>query len=312
MKKHNKALVGILTIFLNCLGVPHFVHGQVLAGIATILFGIVTFGIGFCVNFVFGVINGIRLMKMDADTYDSLETEQILAGIPSAVSVGKKENKTWIAVIVSGMVGMIIPMFDVYRLLCEYVVQNDNAVDIYRWFTSPIANRVDNEGIKNLISNVEGLFSEYLAVPLTLLVVVFLAVAFVIMLRVAIWGIQIMLNAHRSSDRSALLIWGSVVTAANAMYIPRLIIRAIPLLGIDFPASENYGSFAPAFIQRWVFSWFLPLLSMASTTIRYLMYAGLILLPIVFTVALAVIVLILAGVQPKKGKLEVASDEDMQ
>ncbi len=65
----NKIAFGILTIAFNSYGVPCFIQGNVKAGILRIVLACVTFGVIGCINMVFGIIDGIKVLTMSEDDY---------------------------------------------------------------------------------------------------------------------------------------------------------------------------------------------------------------------------------------------------
>lgn len=79
----NRVLFGVLTILFNSLGVPCFMQGQIKAGVLRIVLGIVTFGVIEIINFVKGIILGIKILKMSDAEYEEARKEYITSGIPA-------------------------------------------------------------------------------------------------------------------------------------------------------------------------------------------------------------------------------------
>ncbi len=65
----DKTVFGILTIILNCYGVPCFIQKQVKTGVLRIVLSCVTLGVIGCINIVFGIIDGIEILKMSDEEY---------------------------------------------------------------------------------------------------------------------------------------------------------------------------------------------------------------------------------------------------
>ena len=80
---NNKVLFGVLTILLNGYGVPCFMQGQIKAGVLRIVLGIVTFGVIYIINFVKGIILGIKILKMSDAEFEEAKKEYITSGIPA-------------------------------------------------------------------------------------------------------------------------------------------------------------------------------------------------------------------------------------
>ena len=79
----NKTLFGVLTIILNHLGVPCFLVGNIKAGILRIVLGFVTLGILAFVNFIMGIIQGIKILQMSDEDFAAADKVSLLSGIPS-------------------------------------------------------------------------------------------------------------------------------------------------------------------------------------------------------------------------------------
>ena len=65
----NRILFGIMCIIFNEYGVPCFMQGQIKKGILRIVLSIVTFGIIGLINFIYGIILGVQLLKMTDEEY---------------------------------------------------------------------------------------------------------------------------------------------------------------------------------------------------------------------------------------------------
>ncbi len=77
----NRMLFGFMCIFLNSYGVPCFMQGHVSAGVWRIVLGCVTFGVIAIINFVKGIILGVKVLKMTDEEY--AEVKGTLAnGVP--------------------------------------------------------------------------------------------------------------------------------------------------------------------------------------------------------------------------------------
>lgn len=77
----NRVLFGVLTILFNNIGVPCFIHGKVKAGILRIVLNFVTCGIIGIINFIKGIMLGIKILKMTDEEY-AAQKDTLLDGIP--------------------------------------------------------------------------------------------------------------------------------------------------------------------------------------------------------------------------------------
>ena len=82
----NKILFGVMTLIFNEYGVPNFMSGDIKTGILRIVLGIVTFGVIACINFVMGIIMGIKILTMSDEDYQA-QKETLFMGVPKG---GKK------------------------------------------------------------------------------------------------------------------------------------------------------------------------------------------------------------------------------
>lgn len=78
----NRIAFGILTIIFNDIGVPCFIQGNVKTGILRIVLGIVTCGIISIINFIKGILLGIKILKMD-DAEFQAQWKTLDSGIPA-------------------------------------------------------------------------------------------------------------------------------------------------------------------------------------------------------------------------------------
>ena len=79
----NRVLFGVMTIIFNSLGVPCFMQGHVKEGVLRIVLGIVTFGVIEIINFVKGIILGVKILNMSDEEYAEARKEYITSGIPA-------------------------------------------------------------------------------------------------------------------------------------------------------------------------------------------------------------------------------------
>ena len=77
----NRVLFGVLTILFNNIGVPCFILGKAKAGILRIVLNFVTCGIVGIINFIKGIILGIKILKMTDEEY-AAQKDTLLDGIP--------------------------------------------------------------------------------------------------------------------------------------------------------------------------------------------------------------------------------------
>lgn len=79
----NRILYGILTILFNHLGVPCFMQGKTKTGIIRLVLCVVTFGIVGIINFIKGIIVGIKVLKMSDEEFAACDKVSLLDGIPA-------------------------------------------------------------------------------------------------------------------------------------------------------------------------------------------------------------------------------------
>ncbi|MBE6801965.1 MAG: hypothetical protein E7530_03680 [Ruminococcaceae bacterium] len=77
----NRVLFGVLTILFNNIGVPCFILGKAKAGILRIVLNFVTCGIVGIINFIKGIMLGIKILKMTDEEY-AAQKDTLLDGIP--------------------------------------------------------------------------------------------------------------------------------------------------------------------------------------------------------------------------------------
>lgn len=66
-----KVICGLLGIFIGAFGIHKFVLGYTSIGVIMLLVSLLTFGVGFAVMYVIGIIEGILyLLKSDREFYD--------------------------------------------------------------------------------------------------------------------------------------------------------------------------------------------------------------------------------------------------
>ena len=80
----NRVLFGIMTIIFNSIGVPCFMAGKVKAGILRIVLGIITCDVIAIINFIKGIILGIKILKMSDEEFAE-KKETLFSGIPSGI-----------------------------------------------------------------------------------------------------------------------------------------------------------------------------------------------------------------------------------
>ena len=78
----NRILFGIMTIIFNDIGVPCFMAKKIKAGILRIVLGIITCDVIFIINFIKGIILGIKILKMTDEEFAE-QKETLFSGIPS-------------------------------------------------------------------------------------------------------------------------------------------------------------------------------------------------------------------------------------
>lgn len=79
----NKIVFGILTIIFNDYGVPNFIAGDVKTGILKIVLGVVTFGVIAIINFIRGIFQGIKILKMTDEEFAAADLKTLVVGIPA-------------------------------------------------------------------------------------------------------------------------------------------------------------------------------------------------------------------------------------
>ena len=82
----NKVLFGVMTIIFNNIGVPNFMNGDVKTGILRIVLDIITFGVIGVINFIMGIIMGVKILTMSDEDYQA-QKETLFMGVPRG---GKK------------------------------------------------------------------------------------------------------------------------------------------------------------------------------------------------------------------------------
>lgn len=88
----NKIVFGIMNIIFNHIGVPSFLVKDVSRGVKTIIFGIITFGIIAIINVIKGIINGIKILKMDDEEFAAADKASLIDAIPAAKVVADEEE----------------------------------------------------------------------------------------------------------------------------------------------------------------------------------------------------------------------------
>lgn len=78
----NRTLYGILCILFNHIGVPCFMQGKVKAGILRIFLGIITLGVIAMINFIMGIVLGIKVLKMTDEEF-AKKKDTLLSGVPA-------------------------------------------------------------------------------------------------------------------------------------------------------------------------------------------------------------------------------------
>ncbi len=78
----NRTLYGILCILFNHIGVPCFMQGRVKAGILRIFLGIITLGVIAMINFIMGIVLGIKVLKMTDEEF-AKKKDTLLSGVPA-------------------------------------------------------------------------------------------------------------------------------------------------------------------------------------------------------------------------------------
>lgn len=78
----NRILFGIMCIIFNEYGVPCFMQGQIKKGVLRIVLTIITFGIIGIINFIYGIILGVQVLKMTDEEY-AAKKGTLSKGIPA-------------------------------------------------------------------------------------------------------------------------------------------------------------------------------------------------------------------------------------
>ena len=86
-KMNNKIVFGIMTIIFNELGVPSFMVKDTKRGVKTIIFGIITLGIISLINFIKGIINGIKILKMTDEEFAAADKAALIDALPGSKSL---------------------------------------------------------------------------------------------------------------------------------------------------------------------------------------------------------------------------------
>ena len=79
----NKIAFGVLTILFNYIGVPSFMTGNTKRGILSIVFGVITLGIIGFINFVKGIIAGIKILQMTDEEFAAADKASLVNAIPA-------------------------------------------------------------------------------------------------------------------------------------------------------------------------------------------------------------------------------------
>ena len=74
----NKTLYAILTLVLNCYGLPYFLQGETKKGIMTIVSGIITCGVVAIINEIKGIIMGIKLFQMSDEAFAAADKSTLV------------------------------------------------------------------------------------------------------------------------------------------------------------------------------------------------------------------------------------------
>lgn len=65
----NKTVYGILVLLLNEYGIASFLNGNIKKGIMTIVSGVITLGVVAVINFVKGIMMGIKILQMSEEEF---------------------------------------------------------------------------------------------------------------------------------------------------------------------------------------------------------------------------------------------------
>ncbi len=78
----NRVLFGVMCIIFNSIGVPCFMQGRVKTGILRIVLGVVTCGVIEIINFIKGIILGVKVLKMTDEEFNAVK-DTLSSGIPN-------------------------------------------------------------------------------------------------------------------------------------------------------------------------------------------------------------------------------------
>lgn len=84
---NNKIVFGVLTILFNQYGVPSFIVKDAGRGVKSIIFGIITLGIIFLINFIKGIIGGIKILKMSDEDFAAADKASLIDALPGSKSL---------------------------------------------------------------------------------------------------------------------------------------------------------------------------------------------------------------------------------
>lgn len=77
----NKTTFAILTLLFNQLGVPSFITGNSKKGIFTIVSAAITLGVVGLINFIKGILNGIKIFKMTDEEFEAADKASLVDAI---------------------------------------------------------------------------------------------------------------------------------------------------------------------------------------------------------------------------------------
>ncbi len=80
----NRVLFGVMTIIFNSIGVPCFMAKKIGTGIWRIVLGYITFGIISLINFIMGIVLGVKILQMTDEEF-AAQKETLFKGIPSGL-----------------------------------------------------------------------------------------------------------------------------------------------------------------------------------------------------------------------------------
>jgi hypothetical protein len=78
----NRVLFGVMCLLFNGYGVPCFMQGRKKTGLKRILFGVITLGVVYIINFVKGIMLGIEVLKMSDEEFNEKKFT-LDSGIPA-------------------------------------------------------------------------------------------------------------------------------------------------------------------------------------------------------------------------------------